>query len=201
MRPYFQTTSFTTAASSLLTILHFFKPEIKMTKEREFDIWRRTAILPTRSSSLYGLAKYAQEQGLLIRVIVENKLYSFPDYRFYRYKKKDIEEAAFSECLYLKEAELEDVEIIEKKICFSDIQEELQKENLLLLRVNAKQIRNLKINTSNYVVIWGFSEGYFHVFDPTFAGLSIPEEVMKEAFFSLETKKHRDHRMIVFERS
>ena len=125
--PYFQSTPFTCAASSLLTILHHFNPEISLTKEKEFEIWRDTANLPTRGSSIYALANYAKKKGLKPQVIVEEKKYSFPDYRFYRYTKKDIEHASLNEEYHLKESYNKNLEVLEKKYRLKRLKKTLKK--------------------------------------------------------------------------
>ena len=200
MKPYKQTTSFTTAASSLLTILTTLNPEIKATREIEFDIWKKTVNLPTRGSSIFALANYAKQHGLNPKVIVAKKEYDFPDYRFYRYTKEDIEQAAFSELQYLQEAESNDIEIEEKSILLNDIKNRLEDNKIILMRLNTKPIRKESRNTSNYVVVHNYQDNYFQIFDPALGALSIPEEVMQEAFETLETKKYRDQRMIIFSR-
>lgn len=200
MNPYFQTTPFTTAASSLLTILHHFNPKVKLTKENEFKIWRTTVVLPTRASSIYALANYAQKCGLSPKIIVEKRQYNFPDYRFYKYKKEDIDHAVFSAQQYLKEAEQNNIFIKEKEITLKYVKKELQQNRVILLRLNTKPIRKEKRNTSNYLVVHGYKNKRFYLIDPAAGAFSIPEETMKEAFHTLETKKYRDHRMIIFER-
>lgn len=200
MIPYTRTTPFTTAAASLLSILHYFNPKIELSKENEFKIWHNSANLPTRSCSIYGLANYAQKCGLKTKIVVEKKEYNFPDYRFYRYKKEDIEHAAYSSNLHRKEVEESGMTIEIKEILLEDVKKELANNKIILLRINAKPIRNTKRNTTKYIVVHGYEENYFHIIDPAQGGLSVPEEVMKESFYSLETKKYRDHRMIVFER-
>ena len=197
MKPYFQSTPFTCAASSLLAILHHLKKEIPLTKDREFEIWKKTTNLPTRGSSIYALASYSKKQGLNPKVIVEKKEYSFPDYRFYRYTKEEIEHASFSELQYLKNLKRNKIEIEEREITIEDIKKEL-KTNPIILRLNTKPIRQEKKNTSNYIVVQSFIDNYYQIFDPSLGGLSIPNETMIEAFNSLETKKRRDHRMIIF---
>jgi len=200
MIPYLQTTPFTTAASSLLTILHHLNSEIDLSKENEFKIWKETVILPTRASSIYALANYAKKFGINTKVIVEKMEYDFPDYRFYRYKKDEIEHAAFSAKNYLKEAEQNKVIVEEKEITLKDIKKELVKGNLLLLRMNVKPIRNEKRNSSNYIVVHHYKEKSFQIIDPVLGALSLSEKIFQEAFETLETKKYRDHRMIVFSR-
>ena len=197
MKPYFQSTPFTCAASSLLTILHYMKNEIPLTKDKEFDIWKKTTNLPTRGSSIYALATYAKELGLNPKVIVENKEYSFPDYRFYRYTKEDIDHAAFSELQHFKDLKKSKIKVEEREITFENIKKELT-GNPILLRLNTKPIRQGKKNTSNYVVVHSFIDNYYQIFDPLLGGLSVPKIIMQEAFDSLETKKYRDHRMIIF---
>ena len=199
MIPYTQSTSFTTAASSLLAILHHFNPKIALSKENEFHIWHNTVNLPTRGSSIYALAHYAKKIGLNPKVVVEKKEYSFPDYRFYRYTKNDVEHAAFSEQRHLNKANNVNIPIEVKEITLKLIKQEL-KNNILILRINTKPIRNEKRNTSNYIVVHGYTNHHFQIIDPAFGSLSIPEDTMQEAFESLETKKYRDHRMIIFSR-
>ncbi|PIN73404.1 hypothetical protein COV20_04210 [Candidatus Woesearchaeota archaeon CG10_big_fil_rev_8_21_14_0_10_45_16] len=198
MEPHFQSTPFTTAASSLLAVLHHFKPEIALSRENEFDIWQKTATLPTRASSIYALATYAAARGIKPKVVVEKKEYDFPDYRFYRYTKKDIEHAAFTSNLHLQAAERDCVEIVEEEITFKRIKKELGDGKILIARLNTKPFRNDKRNTSNFLVLHGFSEGYFHIIDPAFRAYSIPEKILEDSFESLETRKFRDHRVLIF---
>ena len=198
MKPYFQTTSFTCAASSLLTIIHHLNNEIPLNKEKEFEIWRKTTNLPTRSSSIYALANYAKKQGLNPKVIVAKKEYSFPDYRFYRYTKEDVKHASYNEQVYLEKAQAQQVEIVEKETELTDIKKYLEKNKIILLRLNTKPIRNEKKNTSNYLVVHGYNEGYYQIIDPALGAFSIPEQIMQESFESLESKKYRDHRAIIF---
>ncbi len=200
MIPYLQTTSFTCAASSLLTMMHNFNPKIDLSKENEFEIWRKTALLPTRASSIFGLATLAKKIGLNPKVVVEKEEYDFPDYRFYRYKKTDIEHAKYFENYYLKKARDSGVKVEVRQIQREDILEELSKGNYLILRINVKPIRNLKRNKSNYIVVKDYKDNHFEIIDPQLGFLSIPEEIFNEAFQTLETKKYRDSRMIVFEK-
>lgn len=196
MIPYLQTTPYTTAASSLLTILHHFNPKIVLTKENEFHIWRKTALLPTRASSLYALALIAKKYGLHPRIILEKKEYDYPDYRFHRYKKTDIELACFHSQQDLFKAQQEQIMIEEKSFDLEDIKKELC-HNILLLRLNTKLIRNEK-NSSHYLIIYDYQDHHFQLIDPALGSLSLPESTLKEAFSTLETKKHRCHRMLVF---
>ena len=199
MLPYIRTTDFTTAAASLLTIITTLKSSVLPTREKEFEIWHKTVVLPTRASSIYGLALYAKQEGFSPRVIVENKEYTFPDYRFYKYTKNDIDQAKFSSDILLKKALDAGIVVEEKEIYFEDVIKELKNNRILLLRINAKPIRHSKRNSTKFIVAHGFDGKYFQIVDPALGGLSIPKEVMKKSFESLETKKHKDHRMIIFE--
>ncbi len=198
MKPYFQTTPFTTAASSLLIILNHLKPEFELNKENEFEIWIKTAILPTRASSIFALADYAKRLGLSPKVMVEKEGYDFPDYRFYRYTKEDIDNAAYCAKMHLEKAKNNNVNIIIGDITLNDVKNELENKKLILLRINSKPIRNEKRNTSNYIVVKSYKNQCFDIVDPHFGAFSIPEELMEQAFLTLETKKYRDHRMIIF---
>ncbi len=197
MKQYLQTTPFTTAPSALLILLHHYNPKIKLNRENEFKIWGESVNLPTRASSIYGLALCAKKNGLKCKVIVENKEYDFPDYRFYRYTKEDVENAFYCSKLYYQSALNNDVEIEEKKIIFNEIKQLLKKHHLML-RINTKPIRKEKRNSSNYIVVFDYKDNMFSIIDPKCGELSIPEPTFKEAFETLETKKYRDHRMIIF---
>jgi len=197
MIPYLQTTHYTCATSSLLTVLHYFDPNFELSREKEFEIWKKTANLPTRASSIFALANYAKLYGLNPIVVVERRGYSFPDYRFYRYTKDDIVQAAFTDQQYLKEAKQNKVIIQQREITFETILAELQ-HHFLIIRLNTKPIRKEKKNTSNFIVIESYSNGHFEIIDPKLGAISVPEAVLREAFETLETKKYRDHRMIMF---
>jgi len=197
MIPYLQTTHYTCATSSLLTVLHYFDPNFELSREKEFEIWKKTANLPTRASSIFALANYAKLYGLNPIVVIESKEYGFPDYRFYRYTKEDIDLASFTDQQYLKEAEHNKVAIEQREITFKTLLTELQ-HHILIIRLNTKPLRKEKKNTSNFIVIKSYNKGHFEIVDPRLGALSVPETVLKEAFESLETKKHRDHRMIMF---
>jgi predicted double-glycine peptidase len=198
MEPYIQTTSFTTAASSLLTLLHHFNTEIKLTRENEFNIWRRTVNLPTRASSIYGLAIIIKQNGLEPIVVVENKKYDFPDYRFHRYKKVEIEQAEFSSDLFYKKAKEKKIKIEKRPFLLEEVKEILN-NHFVLLRINASPIRNKK-NTSQYILIIKYKNDYFQIIDPAVGALSIPYKILESAFNTLETKKFRNHRMILVEK-
>ncbi len=209
MQFYHQTTSFTTAASSLLNILHHLNPKISLERKQEFLIWRSSVILPTRGSSIYALALYAQKLGFSPSIIVEKKEYDFPDYRFYRYTKEDIELAAFSEQLYQEEAEKAGIPIIFKEIKFAEIKKFLSAGKKLLLRLNGKPLRQSKRNSSHFLAALGFdttkdetakdkTQQKYIVIDPAQGILALEESLFQEAFESIESKKHRDHRLIVF---
>ena len=90
------------------------------------------------------------------------------------------------------------VNIQVEEITLNKIKKELKEGKILLLRVNAKHLRNGKKNTSNYIVVHAYDGNYFSIVDPCFGALSIPEHIMEKSFHTLETKKYRDHRMIVF---
>lgn len=199
MIPHLQSTSYTTAASSLLTILHHLK-NTPLTKDKESDIWHKTVNLPTRASSIYALALYAKKEGLNPKLIVEKKEYDFPDYRFYRYKKEDIIEASFSSQLYLEKIEQQQIPLSMEKITLQKIKTLLQENNILLLRLNTKPFRQEARNTSNYVVVFAYTNNHFQIIDPVTGAVSLPENIFQEAFQSLESKKQRAHCLISFSR-
>lgn len=197
MDPVTQSTEYTTAAAGLLAILNDLVG-LEASFENELEIWRESVLLPTRASSIFGLALCAKRGGVKVHVYVESCSYEYPDYRFKRYTKSDIDIAAKNHELFLKKVREQDIEVTEAPIRFSQIKE-LAKEHLLLLRVNEGLLRNIP-STSKYVVVYGYAKGAFHVLDPFQDDplLVVSEEKLRESFETLTSKKKRDHRVLVF---
>ncbi|RME52725.1 hypothetical protein D6783_04015 [Candidatus Woesearchaeota archaeon] len=196
MKPYIQTSEFTTAACGLLMIVNHFKRSFSLSKENEHRIWMASACLPVRASSIYGLAVFAKKQGLRPRIVVGEREYEFPDYRFHRYTKKHIDEAKFTSKLYARDAKELGIPIEERVFDFAEVKSLLEEGRILLLRVNAGILRDAK-STSNYVVVCKDERGMV-VMDPRQGRVIVDEALLLEAFETLQTKKKRDPRMIVF---
>jgi len=196
MKPYICTTEYTSAPSALMMVLHHFNKEFELTKENEHKIWISTVNLPVRASSIYGLAIFAKEQGLDPKIVLENKEYDFPDYRFKRYKKVDVEDAQFTSDIYYKKAVDLNIPIEERFFDLDEVKKLLSKGHVLLLRLNVGVFRD-KGSMSNYVVLYKDADKFFMI-DPVTGKLNIVVEMLEEAFATLETKKKRDHRMIIF---
>lgn len=196
MKPYKQTTEYTCAASSLLSILHYFDPEVKLTTDMEFNIWQKSANLPTRASSIYALALIAKEYGLSPSIYLEEKEYDYPDYRFKGYTKKEIDQAKFSSKLYAKRARQNNIPITEKTVTIDDVNKELDKKRIIILRVNAGIFRD-SASTAKYIAMQKKNDQYF-IIDPRVGKKQVTQEQIQQAMKTLQTKKKRDVRMIVF---
>ncbi len=196
MEVYQQTTEYTCAATSLLIVLHHFKG-VPLTKEQEFNIWLKSANLPVRASSVYGLAIIAKDHGLNPRIVLEEKEYDYPDYRFKGYTKVEIDEAKYSSKLYAKQAREKGIVIKEHEIGLKDVLSTLDKGKIMILRINAGALRDTK-STSKYVVVYKEGDDLM-VVDPRKGLINIDENILQEAMITLQTKKKRDVRMIVFD--
>ena len=199
MKEYKRTTPFTTAASSLMVVINHFNPEFKLSKENEFLIWRNTATLPVRASSIFGLAIYAKKQGLSPIIVLEDKEYDYPDYRFKGYKKKEIDAAKYSYELYYKEAKELGIAIEERDFEFREVRDLVKKGKILIIRINEGALREKK-STSKYIVVFGYDKDKkeFSAMDAKQGIVKVKDELLKEAFDTLATKKKRNHEMMVF---
>jgi len=199
MKSYVQTTEYTTAPCSLMAVINHFNPDFSMCRENEFIIWRSTANLPVRASSIYGLALYAKQQGLNPRIVLGEKEYDYPDYRFKGYTKKEVDEAKFSSRLYHKKAREQGITIHEREFDFKEVKKLVEQKKILLLRINEGALRESG-STSKYVVVYHYNPSLneYSVLDPKQGNTKVSEELLREAFETLETKKKRDHRMIIF---
>ena len=158
--------------------------------------------MPTRASSIFALAKYAKEKGCTVKVIVEKEEYDFPDYRFYRYTKEDVDNAKLSAKLLRQDAIGAGINMEVKDFTLNDVDKELLDNKIILLRLNIKALRNMKRNSSNYVVINNYNKqtSEYSIIDCGDTARSVTKEILQECFDTLESKKHRDHRMLIFER-
>lgn len=198
MHEYKQSTGYTTASSSLLMIINHYNPDFELSKENEFEIWRASVNLPTRASDIFGLANFAKKQGLKLKIIVEETDFNYPDYRFKRYTKSDIEEAKFMSSQYEKKAMELGIEIENKEISANQIMNLLNEGKILMLRCNAGIFRETS-STSKYLVFHKpKGANSIKVYDPEGEPLSIDEEKLSEALETLHSKKKRDSRMIIF---
>lgn len=191
MRPYLQSTEYTTAAASLVWALHQINGHIANSWV-ELDIWHHSALLPTRASSVYGLALYAKKKGLTPNIIIQKQQYSFPDYRFFRYKKTDIDIAADMQDYYRRAAINEDIPVIKKKITIDLINS--LKDRTMLVRLNPKAWRGH--TTSNFVVLNVLEQGY-KIMDPKVGILCITKQILESSLKQLVDKKKRDPQILV----
>ena len=196
MQPYKQTTEFTGAASALLMVINDFNPQFELSRENEFMIWRSTVNLPTRASSIYGLASFAKRRGMQVEVYVGKQELDYPDYRFKGYKKEEVEAAAFTEQLHLIDLEKLQIKVNTGEFTLDQVKK-LLKDRILILRLDAGVFRDLK-PSSSYVVVAGYSNNKYTLYDPYTGKLIITDEQMKQSFEDLTIKRKRDHRMIVF---
>lgn len=201
MEFYRQTSVYTGAPAALLMALHHNDPQAwPLECEQEFSIWIASANLPTRSSSIYALGMIAKKAGYDVHAIVGEREYDYPDYRFKRYKKVEIDDAKYSSRLHARRAREAGVTVEEREFGLEEVDEHLNQGSMVLLRVNAGVLRDRRA-TSKYVLVREYDEeqGY-SVMDPAQGEMHISQEEMQEAFETLVTKKKRDHRMLVLSR-
>ena len=174
------------------------KPDFELTKENEFRVWEQTACLPTRGSSLFGLALVANKHGIPSRIIVEEPDYKFPGYRFKSYTKKEIDVATFHSELFRKRVEEADIKVEERDFGMNEIKDLLKEKKVLMIRVIIGILRDSKLNRRNphYITVIGY-DGEFSIIDPKNGPKKVSEEIFSTAFDAVHDCR-RDHRMIVF---
>lgn len=201
MEAYKQTTQYSTAAAGLLAILHHFN-KVSLMEDLELELWHRSVLLPTRASSIFGLAILAKEFGLQPTVYVETIDYDYPDYRFKRYTKADIAVAQRMHENYLRQAQEKNIELKLANIHFDQVLDFLRTNHVLLIRLNEGVFRNIA-STSKYVVLYGKDNGQYLLLDPLLDEplKRISRDELQESFETLIEKKKRNHRMLVFKDS
>ena len=179
--------------------INHFNPDFLLNIENEFDIWRKSAALPTRGSSIYGLALYANDHNIPLKIVVGEKEYKFPGYKFKSYKKKEINIAHFASELFYKRVKETDIGMEERNFDLNEVKKLLKEGKIILLRLVIGIIRNTKTNKRNphYLPVYGFKDNKYLIMDPRRGALEIDEKTMAEAFNKVIDIK-RDPRMIVF---
>lgn len=180
----------------MLMILNHFN-KLELTKDNEYKIWQNSAQLPTRASSIFALATIAENLGIKTRIIVGNTKFEYPNYRFKKYKLKDIEQATYTSNLFLKKAKEKKIAIEERDFNLEEVKKHLKGGKILMLRINVGKIRDRKV-TCNYIIIHGYSNKKFLIIDSKKGKMLIPEEEMQEALETVVSKGKRDKRMIIF---
>ena len=198
MELYKQTTDYTCAVCSLMMVINHFDPSFKLSRENEFKIWRETVNLPTRAPSIYAMASFAKREGLDVRIVLEEKEYDYPDYRFKGYTKKEIDDAKYMSRISAKEIFNLEISLEEREITIQEILDLLNSGKILILRVNAGALRDTR-STSKYLPFFK-REGsqLITVLDPVKGELLIDNKALEESFETLQTKKKRDHRVLIF---
>lgn len=179
-----------------MMVINHFNDDFELSKENEFLIWRESVNLPTRASSIFGLASFAKAQGLSPELYVGELSYEYPDYRFKGYKKSEIEAAEFMSGLHRGKAFDLGVKIEKKDILVEEIFEMLKKNNFLIMRVNAGIFR--KCASISQYLVFVQENGKIFVYDPELDKYEVSEEELKESIDTLQTKKKRDFRVLVF---
>lgn len=196
MQEYKQTTKYTGAAASLLMVLNHYD-KLELTRENEYRIWQNSALLPTRVSSIFALGVIAQNLGVKTSIVVGNTKFEYPNYRFKKYKLKDIEDAQYTSDIFLEKAKEKSIEVEEREFSLGEVKKHLNEGKVIMLRLNVGGIRNRKV-TCNFVVVYGYSNEKFLVMDAKKGKVLLPEEEMREAFETVTTKGKRDQRMVIF---
>ena len=191
------TTEFTAAPAALAMVINHFNPEFELNRENEFKIWQSAVNLPTRAASIFGLAVFAKKQELNPKIILENRDYEFPDYRFQGYKKIEIDEAEFSRSMHVKQAAELNIPIEEMEINLELVEKLLKQGKILLIRLNAGVFRDTG-SISNYVIIYAKKGENFSVIDTKIGKLEVKAEDIEKALKTLSLKKKRSSKMLVF---
>ncbi|MBI5398130.1 peptidase C39 family protein [Candidatus Woesearchaeota archaeon] len=198
MELYKQTTPYTCAAASLMMAVQHFKPAYPLTRENEFEVWHQSATLPTRGSSIYGLALVAHREGVPVRIFAEEPEYKFPGYRFKAYKKKEIEVADFASHLLYEKVKKSGIPVAENDFSVNDVNKFLLQKKVVVLRVIIGILRGTKVNRRNphYISIFAYENGQYTILDPRNGKRVVSKEKLQEAFAAVKDCK-RDHRMLV----
>ena len=197
MELYKQTTDYTCAACSLMMVLNHFT-DFKLNRENEFRVWRETVNLPTRATSIYGMAAFAKKHGVDVKMFLEEKEYDYPDYRFKGYTKKEIDDAKYMSRIFAREVHSLGISLEARVIKVEEVFKLLEDGKIIILRVNAGALRDTR-STSKYLPFFiGEGSSLITVLDPVKGELLIDKNALIEAFVTLQTKKKRDHRMLVF---
>ena len=144
------------------------------------------------------MACFAKKLGLDVRIILEEREYDYPDYRFKGYTKKEIDDAKYMSRIFAKELFSLEISLEERELKLEEILAFLNNGKILLLRVNAGSLRDTR-STSKYLPFFKRQGSeLITVLDPMKGEILIDQKALEESFDTLQTKKKRDHRVLIF---
>jgi hypothetical protein len=76
---YHQASQFTCGPASLMMVMKFFRPSIRLNRELEFDIWREANLVESYGTSKEGLALAAARRGFFVFTMGKSRKHSFVD--------------------------------------------------------------------------------------------------------------------------
>lgn len=197
---YKQTTKFTCGPACALMILHHYFPQkFPLDRENELRLWLKSVRSPVKGTSHYAIALLLHKEDFKIKVYIGKIKFSSLFWRQYKelgVTKKDMELASIIEDFYYKDAVRDGVYIKKVNLKFRDIEEFIQKSNLVILRVNMKVLNAKLKNLTHYIIVSEKRDSKFHIYDPYNGEYWLKRKKLEKAFVTVKTVCGEDNRAI-----
>ncbi|MBS3119292.1 peptidase C39 family protein [Candidatus Woesearchaeota archaeon] len=197
MKAYVQTTEYTSGAACLLMVLNHFDAKVKFSRDKEFELWQRIAMLPSRSGNVYAMGRITHAAKIPTTVVVGEKDYRFPLYRFYKMKLKEVKDTNFMSQKFYREAVEAGVDIEIRAFDIEEVKRLLQDGKVIIIRLNSSVLINERKPFANFFVLYGFADRSFDMMDPFHGERKVEESMLSQMFETVRTKCKRDNRMVI----
>ncbi len=159
---YAQSTSFTCDPACLMMALKYFNPNVRLSQELEFDIWRESYGIGVPGCMPQGLAYSALIRKLNATIICRRSTVNKTSGKIAKGENKRIAESTSKELF--KKAASKGMELINKETDVEDIEVALGKGQIPLIMVNMKLLHN--IDSPHWIVATGFDNNHVWINDP-----------------------------------
>lgn len=159
---------------------HYYPQKFKLKREDEFMFWTQAVILPHRYTSAYALGYIAAKNKIKVKMYKSGKAH----YKFAKkqgYSKKDVKNMMYMGDLYKKMAKKTGIKIYTRKISFDHLKKAVKENDFIIPLIDSSVLTGRKRGL-HFIVIAGFKDSKFLIFDPLTGKHRVKEEVVKKAF-------------------
>ncbi len=163
---YPQTEEFTSSAASALMVLKHIKPEFKMKKEEEYNIWQEAVNGSVWHGSKYGLAYAIAKRGGKVRIISNTKDEGY-DKKLAVYENVNLDTltASYNE-IKKKSDSMQIQEEYNPNISINTIKKALSSNNIPIVLIDANALNPYLDSSPHWIVVKGYDKDAFYINDP-----------------------------------
>ncbi|MDE1767848.1 MAG: peptidase C39 family protein [Candidatus Micrarchaeota archaeon] len=163
---YPQTEEFTSSAACALMVLNHLKPEFKMKKEEEYNVWQEAVNGSVWHGSKYGLAYAIAKRGAKVKIVSNTKDEGY-DKKLAVYENVNLDtlSASYNE-IKKKSEDLKVEEEYNSNISINTIKKSLSANSIPIVLIDANALNPYLESSPHWIVVKGYDKDAFYINDP-----------------------------------